>query len=509
MPKKFPFRIVLVLLSLLVAIGINGALAQEDKTLVIGINAAPASLDALHEGGSIVNIRHYGMIFDTLVRTMPDASLAPMLATEWSTEDGQTWVFQLREGVIMHDGSTMTPDDVVYSLNRALAGEFGGSAQSQMAPYIASVEATGDMEVTITSIQVDPNIPFRLASTTASIVPAEATAAAEYEDLLWSPIGSGPFKVVEYVEGDRLVLEAHEDYWMGAPDVSTLIFRYIPEDATRIAALQSGDVDFITTIQPDQVEQVANSEGLNVGTADVLNFMQVLINTNTAPLDNVHMRRAMSLAIDRNVLVEDLWSGYNRPMNEYLMPGEFGYDAELDLFAYDPEAAAAELELAGYNGEPITFIAPVTYYTNMSIISDALFSFWSAAGINVDYQRVETEAWRSNLRGGGPGITIVSAGSTGDPGLRSDFRGWFEGNYADDMWTPTAEYTELWETASAELDPVERERLFRELITIIDDNMLIIPLYQSVEFYGYRDGINWEANVRFAVDLRPDVFSMD
>ncbi|MEL6272164.1 MAG: ABC transporter substrate-binding protein [Chloroflexota bacterium] len=509
MTKKFSFRFVVIMLSLLTIVGINAALAQEEKTLVIGINAAPASLDALHEGGSIVNIRHYGMIYDTLVRTMADASLAPMLATEWSTEDGQVWVFQLREGVILHDGSTMTADDVVYSLDRVLAGEFPGSAQSQMAPYIAGVEATGDLEVTITATQVDPNMPMRLASTTASIVPAEATAAAEYEDLLWAPIGSGPFKVAEYIEGDRLVLEAHDDYWMGAPDVDTVIIRYIPEDATRIAALQSGDVDFITTIQPDQVAQVEETEGLFVDTADVLNFMQVLINTNQAPLDDVNVRRAMSLSIDREVLVNDLWSGYNRTMNEYLMPGEFGYDPELDLFPYDPDAARAALEEAGYNGEPITFIAPVTYYTNMSIISDALFAFWSEVGLNVDYQRVETEAWRNNLRGGGPGITIVSAGSTGDPGLRSDFRGWFEGNYADDQWTPTDEYTDLWDTGSAALDLAERERLFRDLITIIDEEVLIIPMYQSVEFYGRRDGINWEPNVRFAIDLRPDVFSMD
>ncbi|MEO0565896.1 MAG: ABC transporter substrate-binding protein, partial [Chloroflexota bacterium] len=243
--------------------------------------------------------------------------------------------------------------------------------------------------------------------------------------------------------------------------------------------------------------------------ASEIMLMLVLVNTNQAPLDDVNVRRAMSLAINREVLVNDLWSGYNRTMNEYLMPGEFGYDAELDLFPYDLDAARAALDEAGYSGEPITFIAPVTYYTNMSIISDALFAFWSEAGLNVDYQRVETEAWRNNLRGGGPGITIVSAGSTGDPGLRSDFRGWFEGNYADDQWTPTEEYTELWNTGSAALDPEEREQLFRELIEIIDDNVLIIPMYQSVEFYGRRDGINWEPNVRFAIDLRPDVFSMD
>jgi len=483
--------------------------AQGEKLLTIGINAAPAALDPHHEGSSIVNIRHFSLIYDTLVRILPDASLEPQLATEWSTEDGITWVFQLREGVILHDGSTMTADDVVFSINRVLAGEFPGSAQSQMAPYIASVEATGDMEVTFTATAIDPNLAIRLAGTQAAIVPQAAVEAAGYEAFQWSPIGSGPYKVKEYIEGDRLVLEAHADYWMGIPEVSEVTFRYIPEDATRVAALQSGDVDFITTIQPDLVDEVDNTEGVNVDAANVLNFMQVLFNTNVAPLDNVHVRRAMSLAIDRQVLVNELWSGRTRVMNDYLMPGEFGYDADVELFPYDPEEAIRELELAGYNGEPVPFIAPVTYYTNMSIIADALAAFWQAIGINLDYQRVETEGWRDNLRGGGPGITIVSAGSTGDPALRSDFRGWFEGNYADDHWTPTEEYTQLWEEGGAELDPEERERLFRELIDIIHENVLIAPMYQSVEFYGRRDGIEWQPSVRFNIDLRPDVFSID
>lgn len=513
MSFKIIFRARQVIQSTVVALifaTLGGAISiASAQTLTIGINAAPAALDPHHEGASIVNIRHFSMIFDTLVRTMPDGSLEPQLATEWRSDDGISWVFTLRDGVILHDGSTMTAGDVVYSINRVLAGEYPGSAQSQMAPYIVSVEATGALEVTFTTPAVDPNLPMRLAGTQASIVPAKAVEAAGYEAMQWSPLGSGPFKVVEYIDGERLVLEAHEDYWMGAPNVSQIVFRYIPEAATRVAALQSGDVDFITTIQPDLVDQVDNTEGITVDAANVLNFMQVLFNTNVAPLNNVHMRRAMSLAIDRQVLVDELWSGRTRIMNDYLMPGEFAYDPEVDLFSYDPEAAMQELELAGYNGEPVPFIAPVTYYTNMSIISDALFAFWSAVGINVDYQRVETEGWRDNLRGGGPGITIVSAGSTGDPALRSDFRGWFEGNYADDYWSPTESYTTLWEEGSAALDIEERERLFRELISIVDENILMAPMYQSVEFYGRREGINWQPHVRFMIDPRPDMLSVE
>lgn len=483
-------------------------LAQQGTELVIGINAPANNMDPHHEGGTIANLRHWNMVFDALTRVMPDGSLAPALATEWSSTDGITWVFKLREGVVFHDGSVMTAQDVAWGITRTLAGEYSGaagSAQSQTAPYIASAEATGELELTITATGVDPSMPLRLTSGAGYVMPRAAIEAVPHETLLWSPFGAGPFRLVEHVDARMTVFERHDEYWMGQSPFTRVTFRYIPELATRVAALQSGDVDFVTSITPDLVDQIDNSSGLTVDSVPVSNYMHVLYNTNYAPLDNVHVRRAMSLAIDRDTLANDLWNGRTRAMSEYLLPSEEGYDPSLNLFRYDPEAAMAELQTAGYNGEPIIFTAPVTYYTNMAIISDALVTFWQAIGLNIDYQRVETEGWRENLRGGGPGITIVSGGSSGNPALRAEFRGWFEGNYADDFWTPSDEFTDIWRRANAALDPEERNRLVRELIKIIDDDVLIAPLYQSVEFYGRRDSVNWTPS-QFLIDLRPDMY---
>jgi peptide/nickel transport system substrate-binding protein len=295
---------------------------------------------------------------------------------------------------------------------------------------------------------------------------------------------------------------------MGRPALSQVILRYIPEASTRAAALQSGDVDFITTILPDQVEQVASVEGLIVDQANVLNFMLVLFNTKIPPLNNVDLRRALSLAIDRDVLVNELWSGRTRVMNDYLMPNEFAYDPAAQLFPYDPEAAMRALEAAGYMGEPVPFISPGDYYTNARIVTDAIAAFWQAIGVNVDYQVVETAGWSDNLRGGGPGATIVSAGSSGDPGTSSILEGWFGGNFADDLYTPSAEYTRVWEAANAALDRDERQTLFRRLFEIIDADLPMAPLYQSVEFYGRRADIQWTPSTRFAIDLRPDLFQL-
>lgn len=169
-------------------------LAQEGTELVIGINAQANNMDPHHEGASIASARHWTMVFDGLTRTLPDGTLVPMLATEWSSEDGITWVFKLREGVVFHDGSVMTAEDVAWGINRTIAGDQEGApagAQSQTAPYIVRAEATGDLEVTILATDVDPAIPLRMAGGAGSVMPRAGIEAMPYEEVLWSPIGAG------------------------------------------------------------------------------------------------------------------------------------------------------------------------------------------------------------------------------------------------------------------------------------------------------------------------------
>jgi peptide/nickel transport system substrate-binding protein len=498
-------RLVLVGVVALLAVG---ALAQgEAKVLTIGINAEVSSLDPHHVPGSIIGNRIYHMIFDQLTRTDAQGQVQPMLATAWENTDETTWVFTLRSDVTFHDGTTMTAEDVAFSLNRLLFSDRESFIRASFLPYITSVEATGDLEVTITTPNVDPLLPLRLASPNAVVMPQAYAEATGFDALQTAPIGAGPYRVVESTPGERLVLERHDDYWMGVADAESVIVRVIPETATRVAALQAGEVDFITTVSPDLIDQIDGADNLRIDTASVYNFMLIYFNTNQGVTANPDIRRALSLAIDREAIAEALWGGRVRVMNDYYLPGEFGYDAERPIFAYDPEQAMELLTQAGYNGEVLEFTPPSAYYTNGRLVTDAIAEMWRAVGVNVEYNPLDTAAWAERSLAGNNIATLQSFGTSGDPATGSIVQAW--ASWVGAYYTPDEEFMALAAAAGASLDPALRLENYRAIVDIMDRDIPIAPLYQSIEFYGVREGIEWQPHQEFYIDLRPGAFSMN
>jgi peptide/nickel transport system substrate-binding protein len=496
-----------LLASVLLLGGLSLALAQDDTTLTIGINAEARSLDPHHVPGAIIGNRIYHMIFDQLTRTDSAGQVQPMLATEWANTEPTVWVFTLRPDVTFHDGTTMTADDVAFSLNRLLFSPDESLIRTQFAPYITSVEATGDLEVTITTPAADPLLPLRLASPYAAVMPQAYTEAAGFDAVQTAPIGAGPYKVAELIASDRLVLERHDDYWMGVPAAAQVVVRVIPEVATRVAALQSGEVDFITTVSPDLVDQLDSADGLRIDTVPVYNFMLIYFNTQNGVTANPDIRRALSLAIDREAIAESLWGGRVRVMNDYFLPGEFGYDTERPIFAYDPEEAMRLLQEAGYDNEVLEFTPPADYYTNGRLVSDVIAEMWRAVGVNVEYTPLDTSAWADRSLGGQNIATLQSFGTSGDPATSSIVQTW--NSWVGQYYTPGEEFNALAADAASSLDPELRLANYRAIADIMDRDIPIAPLYQSVEFYGVRDGIEWQPHQEFYIDLRPGAFSIN
>jgi len=500
---------VLSVLLLLVLI-MSGATAQDDEseTLTIGINSDVFNFDPHHSGGAIVNNRIFNMVFDQLVYTDVDGNLQPMLATEWENVDGTQWVFTLRPDVVFHDGTVMTAEDAAFSLNRLLFSENESRIRASIEPFIESVEVTGELQITLTTPAVDPLLPLRIASPYAVIMPQSHVEANDFETLQTRTIGAGPYRLVEWATGERIVLERHDDYWMGPADAEEVIIRIIPENATRIAALQSGEVDFITTVPPDQIENIETSEGLRIDTVSVLNYMNIWFNTNEGFITaDPRIRRALSLGIDRQAIAEALWDGRVRVMNDYLVPGEFAYDAERPEFEYNPELAMELLEEADYDGEPIAFTPPNAYYTNGQLVTDVIAEMWSAIGVNVDYQPLDTAAWADRSLAGENVVTLQSFGASTDAALNGAISNWI--SWPGMYYTPNEEFNRLLVEAGSSLDPEQREANYRRIIDILDQDVPFAPLYQSVEFYGVSESISWQPHPEFYIDLRPGVFEMN
>lgn len=503
-----PLKVLSLLLLMALLLPFVAVAQDDEKVLTIGINAEVLSYDPHHVPGAIVGNRIYHMIFDQLTDTDPQGNVEPMLATAWENTDETTWVFTLRESVVFHDGSVMTAEDAAFSLNRLLFSDQESFIRSTFLPYIASVEATGDLEVTITPPAPDPLLPLRLASPYAAIMPQAYVEAAGFDAVQTAPMGAGPYRVEEVIAGDRIVMVRHDDYWMGQADADRVVVRVIPETATRVAALRSGEVDLITTISPDLIEQIEGDAGLKVETVPVFNFMLIYFNTNAGNLTaDPLIRRALSLAIDREIIAETLWDGRVRVMDDYYLPGEFGYDETRDIFAYDPDEAMRLLEEAGYAGEPLAFTPPNAYYTNGQLVTDVIASMWEAVGITVEYEPLDTAAWADRSLSGQNVATLQSFGTSGDAATSSIVQTW--DSWMGQYFQPSEEYRALAAEAASSLDSELRLNNYRQIAELLDEIVPFAPLYQSVEFYGMREGITFTAHPNFYIDLRPGAFALD
>jgi peptide/nickel transport system substrate-binding protein len=447
---------------------------------------------------------------EQLTNIARSGEIEPMLATEWAV-DGTEWRFQLRPNVIFHDGSTMTADDVAFSLNRLLAGKEGLTVDvaASFKPFITSVEATGDLEITITTPFPDPLMPRRLASTSAYIVPRAYVEAQGDEVMSTRPVSAGPYRVVESDLRENIILERHSEYWMGTPAASRVILRVIPETSTRLAAFQAGEIDLMVNVPLDLIATIEGSSGLRVSNALLGNWMSAIFNAKTGPLSNIHLRRALSLGIDRQSIVDQLWLGLSEVMTDYFVPGEFGYQSGRPAYAYDPDAAQREIEAAGYAGEEIAFTPISSYYPNSELITPVMAEMWTALGLNINFAPLEAAAYGQQLFSGGLTSFIQSYGPVGDAFFFFQLWSSDSSPFRQHYYAPMEEFDQLWQANVTELDQDVRFANYRRMVDLFEADLPLTPIYRSVDSYGVREGILWEAHPNFAIDFRPGSLSLE
>lgn len=479
------------------------AFAQSAPTITLGLNSVQDSLDAHTAiGPNVSGTRIYGLFHDSLLQTSMSGELKPMLATEW-VNDGLEWRFKLREGVIFHDGSTMTADDVVYTFERLLdpANETSNFGQD-LQRFVSSVQETGELEVTFTSTATDPLLPIRINSYWASIVPRAGTEAMDEATRQTKPIGAGPYKIVEYVPGDRLVVERHEEYWGGTPPAGQVVVRFIPEDATRIAALQSGDVDLISQVPVDQLDVIGSASGLVYASTATANHMAVNLNTVKGPTADINVRRALTLGIDRQLIVDALWNGLTTVSPDYMFPGAFGYDPDYPGFPYDPEAARAALAASSYDGTPINFQATRGYYANMDVIMPAMKQMWEDIGLTINYEPMDSSAYLDLYFAGDVIMGMQQFNGAGDG--QQFFETWATENiWRPNYYQPSAEFDEIYTQISQSTDSDVRYSGLQRLKQIFDEDVVIAPIYRNIDIYAFSDNITWQPGPEFLVDFRP------
>lgn len=365
--------------------------SHQGGTLTVSLASAPSKLDPIHYSGT-----YEGQIIcevtDRLIEYNDDLSeFVPSLATSWDVSpDGITYVFQIREGVNFtasdyHDARPLTAEDVAYSLNRS--GQFSDNARLSM---LDKAEATGDLEVTCTLTNACAAFLTALTDAGNSIVAQEDVEG--YGDNFGRNLcGTGPFKLVEFSLDERAVLEANDDYWMGRPNVDTLVFRFITDLTQNGNAAVTGEVDIATDIQGEAIATVEGSDAVDLWTTQALQINYMRFNSRDEiggrvnPLADVNVRKALAMAADWDAIRTALYQ-YNDAVPGYLpIPfGSWAYDASLESLAptYDLEQAMQLLADAGYgNGFDISM-----YVTNNQAridLTTMLQAYWSVLGVNL------------------------------------------------------------------------------------------------------------------------------
>ncbi len=319
------------------------AAAGAGGVLRIGLDVDAGTGDPrLSSDTSALRLRE--LVYNGLVKIEPDFSPAPALAESWENPDDTTWVFKLRPDVTFQNGDPFTAEDVKFTFDTILDPDFGSPSRSFYTP-ITNIEVVDPLTVKFTLDQ--PYGPF-LSYMNMPIVP-KALAEADPEGFATNPIGTGPFKLVEWKRGDSMRLEANPQYWDGAPLLSGIEMRVVPDNSARVVALESGDLDLIQSpISPQDVKRLEGEDGIIVNRTPAAGYTYINLNCADEMLSDVRVRQAISHLVNRQEILDSIYAGIGQLANGPVPPGMWAFSPDLPSYAYDPEAARALLDESGW-----------------------------------------------------------------------------------------------------------------------------------------------------------------
>jgi peptide/nickel transport system substrate-binding protein len=334
--------------TLVVVLAVLGSAATAPAPagmLRIGLEAQPTTMDAALST-DLYSQQVYSQILEGLTMLDPQGVPQPALAESWSpSTDGKVWTFKLRQNVKFHDGTEFTADDVKYSIDRILNPETR-SPQRGLVSQIASVDVVDKHTVRITTRAAFAPILTNLAIA-AYIVPHAAHARLGRE-FARQPVGTGPFRWVEWVPDDRVVLDANPDYYAGKPSVDRLLFRFIPEGSVRLAELESGGLDLIAGVPSQDIKRLHVSLVTDLQEVVGTNYRLLGFNTSVKPYDDVRVRQAIAYAIDKKKIVDVVWGERGVVAEGPIPPTSWAYDARFKGLGYNPGRAKQLMAESGH-----------------------------------------------------------------------------------------------------------------------------------------------------------------
>jgi len=434
------------------------------------------------------------MIYDTLIQRDDNMQLKPGLAVSWRNVDPLTWQIKLRSGVKFHNGEPFDARSVKFTLERLSTpgDKAGGHVMFSSFGGIERVDAVDPLTVTIKTKRPDPVLPARLAQTFgAQMIPAEYTAKVGYPGLAKNPVGTGPYKLVQWLKDDRTILEANKDYWGGAPAIERVVWRVIPDDLARVSALQAGEVQVIVRVPPDQVPAIEKRGGLRVERVlgNVTNVFTVCgIKKDTGPLADKRMRQAIAYSIDQKSIIDNLFRGLAAPLGQGAPSTDFGFNPAIKPYPYDPAKAKALLGELGYKGEEVLVRSASGYIVNDVAVVNATTEMLRKAGINARAEIVDIQTRLEMIKNGNvTGLLLINPQGTNFDTDGVVWRLMGPGGILAVHWKgsdPDQEFYRLMEEARYSVDQKKRQQNYYRAAEIFADELPWIPVFQDVATFG-------------------------
>ena len=435
------------------------------------------------------------MMFDHLIERDFDGKLAPGLAESWSIVDDKTIEFKLRQGVTFHNGEAFDADAVKFSVERMLNPDLKSSFRGNF-KAIKEVQVVNASTVRLLLSQTDAAILDNLSAQLA-IVPPKYLQQVGDAEFTRKPIGTGPFKFVEWVKDDHVTLEANRDYWKGSfkgePRVQSVVYRAIPEAATRIAELKAGRADIIQDVPPDQVKDLQAGFKVMAKDAPQEAFIFMVADAPNTPLADKRVRQALNYGVDVDSIIKNVLQGYARHITSPIGPLTLGYDDSVQPYPYDLARAKTLLSDAGYaNGFDVVIDATSS---DKSLTTEAVAGELAKLNVRATVRQLDLGTFNDNWSNKRTS-PLVAARWSGlfDPASALNFFAKSDGLLTR-YKNPDAD--RLIAEAASTLDQAKRTQLYAQLNRLLHDDPLAIYLWNTQNLYGLNPRVNgWRAHPR-------------
>lgn len=503
-----------VVLSILAA-SLGAASVTQARDLTIALRSEPSAMDPQFHSLT-PNTQLSETIFDPLVRTDKNVNPVPSLAESW-TVDGDVWEFKLREGVTFSDGTPFTAEDVLFTYDRVPKVPNSPSSYSLYLSSIDKVEAPDPLTVRITTKGPSPVLLPNLSMVPIMSKKAASGSAPEGKTTVElnrgdGLIGTGPYKFVSWKRGSEIILERNDSYWGDAPDWDRVVYRPITNPAARVAALLAGDVDLIEDPPTDDLPKLKNDDSLHVQETPSVRVIYVALNQGADvpegmsgtesknPLQDKRVRQALSLAIDRDAIVQRVMGGSAQAAGNLLAYPGFGTSKDLsDAPKVDIEQAKKLMAEAGYpDGFTVSLGSPAGRYTNDSRIAQVIASMWARIGVKTEvetmappvfFKKRDQFSFSTYLAGwaasSGEMLNPLTAlVMTKDPELGLGTTNWSK--YSN------PELDELVSKASRTVDEDARSELLQKAGHIVMEDYGILPLQFEMSVWAMKKDVMYE-----------------